>query len=138
MRKAWTSGSRQHRRHSISNSQFSTTAAMSVTSLPCLPAAFKSLYRLHLRTVSAAVMHHKGATRNLRRLWRPTFDDGARVTQELLLVQGGRKNSESPPGPENAGTAQLENWLNEWNNRGGFIFFATDKRNRSMFIARFL
>ncbi|KAK2464947.1 hypothetical protein APHAL10511_003023 [Amanita phalloides] len=42
----------------------------------------KSLYRLFLRTVSAAVLHHPQARRNLRRLWRPVFEAGAHVTNQ--------------------------------------------------------
>ncbi|KAM6494008.1 hypothetical protein JOM56_010369 [Amanita muscaria] len=59
-----------------------------------LVSEFTSLYRLFLRTVSASVLHHPQATRNLRRLWRPVFEAGARVQQ-------------SP----------CDSWLKLWNSR---------------------
>lgn len=73
-----------------------------------LPASFKSLYRLHLRTVSAAVLHHKHATRNLRRLWRPNFDSAAQVSLQLADPAKPIKKEERQ---------RLENWLAEWNKR---------------------
>lgn len=72
---------------------------------PPLPPEFKSLYRLFLRTVSAAVLHHPQATRNLRRLWRPVFNAGAYVTKQL-------KQSKVPQRP------LLGKWLKQWEQRG--------------------
>ncbi|KIM36735.1 hypothetical protein M413DRAFT_448876 [Hebeloma cylindrosporum] len=51
--------------------------------MPELPANFRSLYRLFLRTTSAAVLHHPGATKNLRLRWRPLFTETAKVTKEI-------------------------------------------------------
>lgn len=75
-----------------------------------LPREFKSLYRLFLRTVSAAVLHHPQATRNLRRLWRPIFDAGAYVTKKYEKPVG--KRSIVPQHPF------LGQWLKQWEQRG--------------------
>ncbi|PPQ63746.1 hypothetical protein CVT24_004255 [Panaeolus cyanescens] len=48
-----------------------------------LPATFRSLYRLFLRTSSASVLHHPVARVNLRQRWRPIFEQGARMTREV-------------------------------------------------------
>ncbi|RDB24877.1 hypothetical protein Hypma_007432 [Hypsizygus marmoreus] len=71
-----------------------------------LPASFTGLYRLFLRTCSASVLHHRVGTRNLRRLWRPTFDVAANVTRQL------ENNSQN-----NLEQAQLEEWLHKWEQR---------------------
>ena len=71
-----------------------------------LPSVFTSLYRLFLRTSSASVLHHKGATRNLRSLWRPTFDGAARVMYQLQDSNDAATQKE------------LETWLNVWEQRG--------------------
>ncbi|TFK45018.1 hypothetical protein BDQ12DRAFT_673958 [Crucibulum laeve] len=70
-----------------------------------LPPAFTSLYRLFLRTSSASVLHHRKATRNLRTLYRPTFDAGAQVTKQL-------QNATDAISRE-----KLERWLKIWNQR---------------------
>ncbi|KAF8312209.1 hypothetical protein DL93DRAFT_1325060 [Clavulina sp. PMI_390] len=44
-----------------------------------LPPSFRSLYRITLRALSASVAHHRAAARNMRRLYRPTFDQAAAV-----------------------------------------------------------
>ncbi|KAJ7579008.1 hypothetical protein C8J56DRAFT_796553 [Mycena floridula] len=67
-----------------------------------LPPTFTSLYRLLLRTASASVLHHQAAKINLRRLYRPTFEDAAQVVRRL----------EQKPGDP-----VLENWLKLWNER---------------------
>ncbi|KAJ7750093.1 hypothetical protein DFH07DRAFT_746435 [Mycena maculata] len=48
-----------------------------------LPPDLTSLYRLFLRTSAASVLHQSRATRALRKLWRPTFEDAASVTAGL-------------------------------------------------------
>jgi len=48
-----------------------------------LPPSFTSLYRLFLRTSSAAVLHHEAATRYVRTLWKPTFREAALVVHKL-------------------------------------------------------
>ncbi|KAJ6590171.1 hypothetical protein DFH09DRAFT_222856 [Mycena vulgaris] len=48
-----------------------------------LPSSFTSLYRLFLRTSAASVIHQPKATKSLRKLWRPAFNDAARVTTQL-------------------------------------------------------
>lgn len=75
-----------------------------------LPPEFKSLYRLFLRTVSAAVLHHPQATRNLRRLWRPIFEVGAYVTKQHKKPVA--KQSIVPQRPF------LGKWLKQWEQRG--------------------
>jgi len=71
-----------------------------------LPATFTSLYRLFLRTCSASVLQFRPATRNLRQLWRPTFDTAAKVTRELQA------------GSPDANTRKLkEDWLTVWEQR---------------------
>ncbi|EGO00811.1 hypothetical protein SERLA73DRAFT_178752 [Serpula lacrymans var. lacrymans S7.3] len=71
-----------------------------------LPRSFISLYRLFLRTAGAAVLQHPGATSNIRRLWRPTFEGAAQVTRQLQC------NSVTAREREN-----LERWLADWENR---------------------
>jgi len=73
-----------------------------------LPANFRSLYRLFLRTTSAAVLHHPGATKNLRLRWRPLFTETAKVTKEV----------EEGASPE-LRDAQIT-WLKECHTRGGY------------------
>lgn len=78
-----------------------------------LPATFRSLYRLFLRTASATVLHHRQARRNLRQRWRPVFDDGAKVTRELQNA------------PEDAPDSWIkgrEEWLKVWNKRSESLF----------------
>ena len=70
-----------------------------------LPATFTSLYRLFLRASSASVLHHTVATRNLRRLWRPTFDGAATVAKRLHVSQDVTERS------------RLRDWLNTWEKR---------------------
>ncbi|KAF8634668.1 hypothetical protein AX15_000769 [Amanita polypyramis BW_CC] len=70
-----------------------------------VPPEFTSLYRLFLRTVSAAVLHHPQARRNLRRLWRPVFEAGARVTKQYHDTHKAEKR-----------TVQLD-WLKQWHQR---------------------
>ncbi|KAI0333333.1 hypothetical protein GY45DRAFT_1272526 [Cubamyces sp. BRFM 1775] len=48
-----------------------------------LPPSFRSLYRLFLRATSASVLAHPKATNRLRRLWRPIFDEAARVIRQI-------------------------------------------------------
>ena len=71
-----------------------------------LPPEFKSLYRLFLRTVSATVLHHSQATRNLRLLWRPSFDAAAHVT-----------NQHNDPCTDAAQRTLRKKWLKEWEQR---------------------
>ncbi|KAJ7286924.1 hypothetical protein C8J57DRAFT_1215219 [Mycena rebaudengoi] len=71
-----------------------------------LPPTFTSIYRLFLRTSSASVLHHGSSTSNLRKLWRPAFEDAARVIGEL-------QNSSLTT----ARRGELEFWLQAWNLR---------------------
>ncbi|KAH7883320.1 hypothetical protein F5I97DRAFT_1815822 [Phlebopus sp. FC_14] len=48
-----------------------------------LPASFRSLYRLILRTSSAAVLHRSVAQKHIRGLWRPMFDAAAETIHEI-------------------------------------------------------
>jgi hypothetical protein len=81
-------------------------------SVPCgLPSTFTSLYRTFLRTQSASVLHHKVAKRNLRKLWRPVFDDAIVVVKKL-------QNGAS----DNADGERLEKWLRTWECRSEFYF----------------
>ncbi|KAH9042815.1 hypothetical protein EDB85DRAFT_2227420 [Lactarius pseudohatsudake] len=68
-----------------------------------LPPSFTSLYRLLLRTSSAAVLHHKAATRYVRTLWKPTFYEAGTVIHRLQV-----------PTLATAEKAQLERWLCLW------------------------
>jgi len=72
-----------------------------------LPASFTSLYRLFLRTASAAVLHHRSARINLITRWRPIFDAAARVTKELEY---------SPQSSSVWRQARID-WLAVWNER---------------------
>ncbi|KDR75513.1 hypothetical protein GALMADRAFT_68608 [Galerina marginata CBS 339.88] len=73
-----------------------------------LPATFRSLYRLFLRTSSAAVLHQRQARKNLRERWRPIFDVGAKVTQEL---------QHKPADATHSWIRGREEWLRTWNIR---------------------
>jgi len=68
-----------------------------------LPPSFTSLYRLVLRTSSAAVLHHKVATRYVRTLWKPPFREAATIVHRL-----------QNPTLGTAEKAQLERWLSLW------------------------
>ena len=74
-----------------------------------LPASFTSLYRLFLRTASAAVLHHRSARLNLITRWRPTFDAAAKVTKELEY---------SPQSNLPSWRQERIDWLTTWNERG--------------------
>lgn len=87
----------------------STATAMSISQKLAsrrLPPTFTSLYRLFIRTSSASVLHQKRATRNLRRLWRPTFDGAASAIHQL-------QDEKIDPTTRNS----LQNWLEVWNHR---------------------
>ncbi|KAJ6497431.1 hypothetical protein C8R45DRAFT_127037 [Mycena sanguinolenta] len=71
-----------------------------------LPPDLTSLYRLFLRTSSASVLHQNRGTRTLRRLWRPAFEDAARITNQL------QTNSVSTDRRK-----ELEIWLQAWHLR---------------------
>jgi len=68
-----------------------------------LPPSFTSLYRLFLRTSSAAVLHHGAATRYVRTLWKPTFREAAVVVHKLQSPTLGTSEKE-----------QLEKWHSRW------------------------
>jgi hypothetical protein len=72
-----------------------------------LPPSFTSLYRLFLRASSAAVLHHRAATRYIRPLWKPTFREAAVV---IRRVQN--------PSLVSSEKAQLERWLCLWEQSG--------------------
>ena len=73
-----------------------------------LPPSFTSLYRLFLRTSSAAVLHQRRAQINLRKRWRPVFDAGAKVTKELQNC-----NTDA----SDASVQEKIEWLRVWNDR---------------------
>ncbi|KAK1226595.1 hypothetical protein PQX77_010435 [Marasmius sp. AFHP31] len=70
-----------------------------------LPPTLTSVYRLFLRTASASVLHHRIATRNLRQLWRPVFEDAAQVVKKMGKAKDGQERRD------------LENWLGQWEKR---------------------
>ncbi|KAL1741750.1 hypothetical protein HDZ31DRAFT_44764 [Schizophyllum fasciatum] len=74
-----------------------------------LPTTFKSLYRLTLRTASAAVLHHPHATRYLRQLYRPAFEDAIGAVTRLQAA------SSSPHTRRDI--TLLRNWYVEWGHR---------------------
>lgn len=80
----------------------------STTSSPIgpVPAEFKSVYRLFLRTLSRSVKNHRPAFFNLRRLWRPVFRTAARHV--MRLDDAGRQ----------AQHESLRLWLRTWDQRG--------------------
>jgi hypothetical protein len=65
-----------------------------------LPPSFTSLYRLLLRTTSAAVLNHKAATRYVRTLWKPLSAKLLRLSTDFRIPTLGT-----------AEKAQLERWL---------------------------
>ncbi|TFK25676.1 hypothetical protein FA15DRAFT_556604, partial [Coprinopsis marcescibilis] len=71
-----------------------------------LPASFRSLYRLLLRSCSASVLHHPTATKRLRLLYRPVFDAASGMMHKY------RQNESSPEE-----RARIANWLDTWNTR---------------------
>lgn len=73
-----------------------------------LPATFRSVYRLFLRTSSATVLHHKQARRSLRERWRPVFDAGAKVIYEL---------QDKPDDASDTWVREREEWLKNWDER---------------------
>ena len=83
----------------------SSSQPMSPTTIPArkLPPSFTSLYRLFLRTSSAAVLHHGAATRHVRTLWKPTFREAAVVVHKLQSPTLGTSEKE-----------QLEKWHSRW------------------------
>ncbi|KAF7428891.1 hypothetical protein PC9H_008123 [Pleurotus ostreatus] len=68
------------------------------------PSSLKSVYRLVLRACSTAVLHHRGATRNLRNLYRPIFRSAGAVIQEIQSCE-----------PRSPRRQKLEAWFTEWN-----------------------
>ncbi|KAH8103548.1 hypothetical protein BXZ70DRAFT_738438 [Cristinia sonorae] len=74
-----------------------------VTANKPLPLAFTSLYRLVLRAAGASVLHHPAQTRQLRRLFRPTFQEAAKVIRKL----------EKQPSDQQ----HLSEWLELWQTR---------------------
>ncbi len=75
-----------------------------------LPSRLTSLYRLTLRAASASVKHHAGATRNLRALYRPVFEDAAKVAKDLVWST---ERSEELEGKER--------WFVEWEKRSELL-----------------
>jgi len=71
-----------------------------------LPPTFSSLFRLFLRATSASVLHNSRSTRNLRRVWRPTFNAAAKVVHRLQSVQ-----------LESGERERLQDWLKVWDTR---------------------
>ncbi|KAI0629710.1 hypothetical protein C8Q77DRAFT_303951 [Trametes polyzona] len=69
------------RRHTHSGSESSTHDVPSAQTP--LPSTFRSLYRLFLRAASASVLAHPKATADLRKLWRPVFDNAAKTIRQL-------------------------------------------------------
>lgn len=74
-----------------------------------LPPSFTSLYRLLLRTTSAAVLHHKAANRYVRILWKPSFREAATVIHKL-----------QSPTLSTAERAPLERWLSLWESNSAY------------------
>ncbi|KAF8507747.1 hypothetical protein JB92DRAFT_2958263 [Gautieria morchelliformis] len=70
-----------------------------------LSSQLTSTYRLFLRATSAAVLHHPTATRNIRKLYRPIFDEAANVDVQVKTTRDPQK------------TKLLEQWLVTWNKR---------------------
>jgi hypothetical protein len=87
-------------------------ARLLFTSMTQLPT---SVYRLLLRTCSAAVLHHRRSCLNLRKRWRPTFDAAARVTKAL---------QQAPSDATDTWRAEREKWLRTWNARSTRMSFS--------------
>jgi hypothetical protein len=75
-----------------------------------LPPSFTSVYRLLLRTSSAAVLHHKTATRYVRTLWKPTFREAATIILRLHNPTLGAAEKE-----------KLERWLCLWESSSVYL-----------------
>ncbi|KAF9036943.1 hypothetical protein BDZ89DRAFT_451056 [Hymenopellis radicata] len=88
--------------------------------MPNLPATFTSLYRLALRTSSAAVLHTSYAVKPLRRIWRTPFENAARVIHKL----------EKNPSPEIK--ADLQVWLTTWERRGTLALLYNSSQSRGL------
>ena len=72
-----------------------------------LPPTFTSLYRLFLRTTSAAVQQQSAGSRNLRKLWKPVFQTAARAVKRL----------DDRPQSDDAEQQQVRMWLDAWERR---------------------
>ena len=79
---------------------------MSTKSPIRLSSQLKSTYRLFFRATSAAVLHHPTATRNIRKLYRPTFNEAAKVEMQVQTSQDAQTSK------------MLTQWLVKWNERG--------------------
>lgn len=80
-------------------------SVMGAATIPAnkLPSSFTSLYRLFIRASSASALHHRAATRNLRKLWKPTFREAAVVIHKL-----------QSPTLEISERERLEKWRSVW------------------------
>jgi hypothetical protein len=72
-----------------------------------LPPSFTSLYRLFLRTSSAAVLHHPAAKIALRKSWRPIFEGAVLVIRKL----------QNAPTLNTSEQEAMEGWLIKWEGR---------------------
>jgi hypothetical protein len=75
-----------------------------------LPSTFTSLFRLFLRTTSATVLHHTAAKHSLRKLWRPSFTQAARVIRQLENVAMDASERD-----------KLQIWLDSWERRSEYM-----------------
>ncbi|EAU91736.1 hypothetical protein CC1G_04504 [Coprinopsis cinerea okayama7 len=71
-----------------------------------LPASFKSLYRLVLRSCSATVLHQPKATRHLRLIYRPVFDAASMMMHEYHRDGTNQERKE-----------EIAKWFAVWNLR---------------------
>ncbi|CAA7260445.1 unnamed protein product [Cyclocybe aegerita] len=71
---------------------------------------------------STAVLHHRGASKNLRRRWRPVFTAAAKVIREL----------QESPNAADAWRRERLDWLKVWNERVDntleFLYTAANSR----------
>ena len=93
---------------------------MSISSIRLSP-QLASTYRLFLRATSAAVLHHPTATRNVRKLYRPIFNEAAQVEVQLKTTQDPQTSK------------LLDQWLVNWNKRGNNLLDHTLPRITRLF-----
>jgi hypothetical protein len=74
-----------------------------------IPPNMKSLYRMFLRACSTSVLHNTRAKRQLRRLWRPSFEAAINVLKEC------QRSDILPEELE-----KRRQWLAIWENRSAF------------------
>ncbi|KAL1687870.1 hypothetical protein GGG16DRAFT_127603 [Schizophyllum commune] len=105
------SGGRRKRTQNLKvrNARCSTSIIVAEVRLALTTLLGLDAFWLTLRTASAAVLHHPHATRYLRQLYRPAFDDAVAAVTRLQNASSGSDKKED--------IARLRGWYLEWGQR---------------------